>query len=247
MLGIKNLKVEIEGKTLLKNFNLKIKKGEVHALMGPNGAGKSSLSKVLAGHPKYQIVEGEISYNGIIISDMPPEQRSLMGLFVSFQYPVEISGISNFDFLFTSFNIRKKAKEEEPIDKEAFEKLLEEKLQLLQMKREFITRGINEGFSGGEKKKNEILQMALFSPELAVLDEIDSGVDIDSLKVISENLNNLKTKKNSFLIITHYERLLSYVPVDYVHILKEGQLVRTGGAELAKEIEKKGYESFVKK
>jgi Fe-S cluster assembly ATP-binding protein len=243
MLEIKNLKVEIKGKILLKNFNLAVKEGEVHAIMGPNGAGKSSLSKVLAGHPKYQVVEGEIWYKGESLLDLPPEKRALSGLFVSFQYPIEISGLTNFEFLFTSFNLRKKVLKEEPISKAAFEKLLEEKLNLLQMRGEFIRRGVNEGFSGGEKKKNEILQMALFSPDLAVLDEIDSGMDIDGLKVISENINSLKTKKNSFLIITHYQRLLSYVKADYVHILKEGKLVKTGGPELAKEIEKKGYES----
>lgn len=245
MLNITNLKVEVEGKVLLSEFNLQVKEGEIHAIMGPNGAGKSTLSKVLSGHPKYKVTEGQIFFEGNNLLEMSAEKRSLMGLFVSFQYPLEIAGISNFEFLHTCYNARKKVLGDKEVNKESFQELLSSKMAFLQMKKEFTERNINEGFSGGEKKKNEVLQMSLFSPKLSILDEIDSGVDIDALKIISENINSLKTGKNCYVLITHYQRLLNYIVPDFIHILMDGRLVKTGGKELAEDIEKYGYEFVV--
>lgn len=242
MLKIKNLKVEVEGKVLLDGFNLNIEKGQIHALMGPNGAGKSTLSKVLSGHPKYKVIEGEIYYLGKNLLDLSPDERSLEGVFVSFQYPLEVSGISNFEFLHASYNAQMKAKQSKVLSKEEFEILLYTHIERLGIKKEFVKRSINEGFSGGEKKKNEILQMALFSPKLSVLDEIDSGLDVDALKVITEEIKSLKTRENGYILITHYERLLNYIVPDYVHVLIKGKIVKTGKIELAKEIEKRGYD-----
>ena len=242
MLSIKNLKVEVEDKALLNGFNLEVKKGEIHAIMGPNGAGKSTLSKVISGHPNYKVIEGEIFYKGKDLLKLSPDERALLGIFVSFQYPIEISGISNFDFLYSSYNLINKAKGNAELSKKDFEVLLNEKLSLLDMKQEFTSRNINEGFSGGEKKKNEILQMALFSPELAILDEIDSGLDVDALRVITDKVKSLKTKDNSFILITHYQRLLNYIVPDFVHVLIGGGIIKTGGAKLAKEIEERGYD-----
>lgn len=245
MLKIKNLKVEIDGKILLEGFNLHVKEGEVHAIMGPNGAGKSTLSKVISGHPKYKVSEGEISFFGKDLLELSPVDRALLGIFVSFQYPVEIDGVSNFEFLFTSLNSRRKSENKAEVSKADFEKILDEKMSLLEMKKEFVFRNVNEGFSGGEKKKNEILQMALFSPKLSILDEIDSGVDVDALKVITDKIRSLKTEKNSYILITHYDRLLNYIKPDFVHILFNGKVVKTGTSQLAQEVEKYGYDRFV--
>ena len=244
MLNIRDLEVEIDSKTLIREFHLNVRRGETHVIMGPNGAGKSTLSKVISGHPKYKVVKGEIFYKKKNLLTQLPEERALNGVFVSFQYPIEISGISNFEFLHTSYNEMQKANDKKTIGKEEFKKnLLFEKMDFLGMKKElFIKRNINEGFSGGEKKKNEILQMALFSPELCVLDEVDSGLDIDALKLITKKIKSLRTKDNSFILITHYQRLLNYITPDFVHILVDGKLMKTGEAGLAKEIEKKGYD-----
>ena len=245
MLKIIDLKVAIDDKILLDGFNLHIKKGEIHAIMGPNGAGKSTLSKVISGHSKYKVLEGDILYYGNSLLDLSPDERALKGIFVSFQYPIEISGISNFEFLYACYIARQKKRGQQPIDKKDFDILLKSKLDLLDIKREFVKRSINEGFSGGEKKKNEILQMALFSPQLAVLDEIDSGLDVDALKIITNKIKALKTEDNSYILITHYERLLNYISPDYVHILCDGKVIKTGGADLASEIERRGYDWLI--
>ena len=245
MLKIKNLKVEIDGKTVLSGFNLHVKEGEIHAIMGPNGAGKSTLSKVISGHPKYIVSEGEITYFGRDLLSLSPVDRALLGIFVSFQYPVEISGVSNLEFLFSSCNARRRHEKQKELSRKEFLVLLHEKMDLLSMKNEFVQRNVNEGFSGGEKKKNEILQMALFSPKLSVLDEIDSGVDVDSLKVLTDKMKALKTSENSYVLITHYQRLLNHICPDYVHVLYNGKVIKTGGPELAKEIEAQGYDHIL--
>lgn len=235
MIIIKNLHANIEGKPILKGLNLKIAKGEVHAIMGPNGAGKSTLAKILAGHEAYEITEGEVWFKGQNLLEMEPEERAKAGLFMSFQYPVEIPGLSNHQFLKTALNARKKLTDEE------FETLLQEKMTLMELRDEFKERGVNVGFSGGEKKRNEILQMALFEPDLAILDETDSGLDIDAMKIVAAGVNKMRNKENALLVITHYQRLLDYIKPDFVHVLIDGRIERTGDASLALELEAQGY------
>lgn len=241
MIDIQNLSCSVEGKPILKKLCLRIEKGEVHAIMGPNGAGKSTLAKILAGHPSYEITEGEVWFKGQNLLEMAPEERVHAGLFMSFQYPLEISGVSNRLFLQTALNAKRKAFGEELLSEEEFEKLLVETMKTMQIRPEFSERNINEGFSGGEKKRNEILQMALLNPDLAILDETDSGLDIDAMRIVADGVNQMRRSDNALLIITHYQRLLDYIQPDFVHVLTDGSICRTGGAELALELEQKGY------
>jgi Fe-S cluster assembly ATP-binding protein len=241
LLEIKNLSAQVDGKPILKGLNLQIEKGKIHAIMGPNGAGKSTLAKVLAGHPAYEILEGEIWFKGQNLLDLAIEERAHAGLFMSFQYPLEIAGVSNSQFLQAALNAQRKGRGLEPLNGVDFEALLEQKMEQMQIRAEFKTRNINEGFSGGEKKRNENLQMALFDPDLAVLDETDSGLDIDAMRIVADGVNQMKRKDSSLLIITHYQRLLDYIKPDFVHVLSDGKIERTGGAELALELELKGY------
>ena len=241
VIEIKDLHASIGEKPILKGLNLAIKKGEVHAIMGPNGAGKSTLAKVLMGDPECEVTHGEIWFKGQNLLDMEVEKRASSGLFLSFQYPVEIAGVSNRQFLELALNAQRKTKELEPLSTDAFQTLLQEKMDLMEIAQEFLERGVNEGFSGGEKKRNEILQMALFDPDLAILDETDSGLDIDAMKVVASGVNRVKREDSSLLIITHYQRLLDYIAVDFVHVLADGKIVKTGDASLALELEAKGY------
>ena len=242
ILEVKNLYVSINQTKILKNFNLKINQGEIHAIMGPNGSGKSTLSKVLAGHPSYSILEGNIFFKGSSILDLEPEQRSHLGLFLAFQYPIEIPGVSNEDFLRLAYNSKQKFSNKSEVDPIEFLAIINEKLKLVNMSTSFLNRNVNEGFSGGEKKRNEILQMILLDAELAILDETDSGLDIDALKTISIGINNFMNPSKSILLITHYQRLLDYIKPHYVHVMQNGKIIKTGSAELAKELEIKGYE-----
>ena len=242
LLEIKNLKVSINDNTILKNLNLKINKGEIHAIMGPNGSGKSTFSKVLAGHPAYSIFDGDIIFKGSSILELDPEERSHLGIFLAFQYPIEIPGVSNEDFLRLAYNSKQKFSNKPEVDPIEFLTIINEKLQLVSMSPSFLSRNLNEGFSGGEKKRNEILQMILLDSELSILDETDSGLDIDALKIISNGINNFMNSNKSIILITHYQRLLDYINPTYVHVMQDGQIIKTGGAELAKELEKKGYE-----
>lgn len=237
LLEIIDLEVSIDEKPILKGFNLKVRKGEIHAIMGPNGAGKSTLAKVLAGHPSYDITGGDILFEGQSILEMDPEERAKLGLFMSFQYPVEIPGITNFQFLHAAYNELRGA-----ISEEEFDRKLTEKMQLMEMKGEFKTRNLNEGFSGGEKKRNEILQMAILEPKLTILDETDSGLDIDAMRIVSNGVNQLLNQDNALILITHYQRLLDYIRPHFVHVVIDGTIVQTGGPELALELEKQGYE-----
>ncbi len=241
MIEIKHLSCEIDGKAILKGLSLRIEKGEVHAIMGPNGAGKSTLAKLLAGHPSYTITDGEIWFKGQNLLDMEPEERVHAGLFMSFQYPLEIAGVSNRHFLQTAVNAKRKAHGEEPLSEESFDSLLTETMKSMHIREEFKERSINEGFSGGEKKRNEILQMALLTPDLAILDETDSGLDIDAMRIVADGVNRMRSSSNALLIITHYQRLLDYIKPDFVHVLADGKIVKTAGAELALELEQKGY------
>lgn len=243
ILELQDLVAVIDGRTLLKGVNLRISAGEVHAIMGPNGAGKSTLAKVLAGHPDYE-VSGKILFNGQDILELEPEERAHLGLFMGFQYPVEIPGIGNAQFLHAAYNANAKARGNVPMSEEAFQKLLEEKMSLLDMKSDFSKRNLNEGFSGGEKKRNEILQMAVLDPKLAILDETDSGLDIDALKSVAYGVNTLRRADNALLLITHYQRLLDYIKPDFVHVLVDGVIVTTGNAELALQLEAEGYEQW---
>lgn len=220
---------------------MSIKEGEVHAIMGPNGAGKSTLAKILAGHPSYEVTGGEMIFKGKNLLDLEIEERVHLGLFMSFQYPLEIPGVSNREFLFAALNAQRKGRAQEPLSKEEFDSLLQKKMEAMEIRSEFKERNINEGFSGGEKKKNEILQMALFEPDLAVLDETDSGLDIDAIRVVAKGVNQMKSPKRSLILITHYQRLLDYIKPDFVHVLSNGAIVRSGGADLAYELEEKGY------
>lgn len=240
LLKIDNLITEIEGKKILKGLNLEIGKGEVHAIMGPNGAGKSTLANTLMGHPKYQIVDGKIVLEGDVINELKADERAKKGMFLSFQYPEEIPGVTVENFLRTA----KSAVTGQPVRIMAFKKLLKEKMELLEMKEEYASRYLNQGFSGGEKKKNEILQMAILEPKLAILDETDSGLDVDAIRIVAEGVNALRNSENSILIITHHNKILDYLQPDYVHILVDGKIVRTGDFSLAKEIEANGYEAF---
>jgi Fe-S cluster assembly ATP-binding protein len=244
MIEIKDLHVNIEGKPILKGLNLTIKPGEIHAIMGPNGAGKSTLAKVLAGHPSYEVTQGEVWFKGQNILELEPEERAHQGLFMSFQYPLEIPGVSNVEFLQTALNAQRKAQGQEPMDAEQFQKLLDEKMQLVSARAEFKERNLNEGFSGGEKKRNEILQMAILNPDFAILDETDSGLDIDAMKVVAEGVNRLMNDTKGLLLITHYQRLLNYIKPDFVHVMQDGKIIRSGGAELALQLEESGYDGI---
>lgn len=242
MLKIQDLKVEIEGKEIIKGLNLEINKGEVHAIMGPNGAGKSTLSSVIAGREEYEVTGGSIEFDGKDIMDLAPEERAHAGVFLSFQYPVEIPGVSVTNFIKTAINENRKAKGLEPMPAKDLLKLMKEKQQLLEMDKQFMSRSINEGFSGGEKKRNEIFQMAMLDPKLAILDETDSGLDIDALRIVANGVNKLKNQDNAVMVITHYQRLLDHIVPDFVHVLFDGKIVKSGDKNLALELEEKGYD-----
>ncbi len=246
MLIINNLHAEISGKKILKGISLKINKGEVHAIMGPNGSGKSTLASVLAGREMVKVTSGEVIFEGKNLLDMSPEERSHIGIFLGFQYPVEIPGVSMVNFMKTAINENRKAKELEPLSPSDFLKLMREKKSLVEIESGLTSRSVNEGFSGGEKKKNEIFQMAMLEPKLAILDETDSGLDIDALRVVANGVNKLKTPENASIIITHYQRLLDYIVPDFVHVLYKGRIVKSSGKELAFELEEKGYD-WIKK
>ena len=242
MLTIKDLYVSVEDKEILKGINLQVNQGEVHAIMGPNGSGKSTLANVIAGRDGYEITEGEISYEGRDLLDMNPEERAREGVFLAFQYPVEIPGVSNASFLKTALNEIRKHRGEEELDAMLFLKYMKEKMKLVGIPESLINRPVNHGFSGGEKKRNEIFQMQVLQPRLAVLDETDSGLDIDALKIVSKGVNSFRSKDNAVIVVTHYQRLLNYIIPDYVHVLVDGRIVKSGGKELALELEEKGYD-----
>ncbi|MEJ2614508.1 MAG: Fe-S cluster assembly ATPase SufC [Ignavibacteriaceae bacterium] len=242
MLEIKNLHANIEGKEILKGINLKIKKGEVHAIMGPNGSGKSTLAQVLAGKEEYEVTEGEVLYNGQNLLEMKPEDRARAGIFLAFQYPVEIPGVSNTNLLKTALNEIRKFRGEEELDAMEFLSLIKKKMQLVELDKTLINRAVNEGFSGGEKKRNEIFQMAVLEPKLAILDETDSGLDIDALRIVANGVNKLKNSENSTIVVTHYQRLLNYIVPDFVHVLYKGKIIKSGDKALALELEEKGYD-----
>jgi len=242
MLQIKNLHAGIEGKEILHGLDLSIRPGEVHAIMGPNGSGKSTLANVLAGRPRYHVTEGGVTFEGKNLLDMPAEERAREGVFLAMQYPVEIPGVNNIYFLKAALNSIRKHRGEEELDAMEFLQLAREKMKLVELDEAFMNRAVNEGFSGGEKKRNEIFQMAVLDPKLAILDETDSGLDIDALRIVAEGVNALRSEKHSVLVITHYQRLLSYLIPDFVHVLANGRIVKSGGKELAEELEEKGYE-----
>ena len=246
MLQIKNLKAGIEDNQILKGINLEVKAGEVHAIMGPNGSGKSTLSSVIAGNEDYEVDGGNITFNGKDLLELDPEERAHNGVFLSFQYPVEIPGISVSNFIKTSITEKRKAQGLEPIPTKDLLKMMREKMELLSIKQGYLSRNMNEGFSGGEKKRNEIFQMAMLEPKLAILDETDSGLDIDALRIVANGVNKLKSANNATIIITHYQRLLDYIIPDFVHVLYNGRIVKSGGAELANELEEKGYDWVTK-
>jgi len=245
MLEIKNLHAATEGKVILKGLNLTVNPGEIHAIMGPNGAGKSTLAKVIAGHPSYDVTDGEIVFNGQNVLEMEPEERAHLGLFMSFQYPIEVPGVSNVQFLRTAYNANRKARGQQELTPEEFEELLAAKMGAMEIKAHFSERNLNEGFSGGEKKRNEILQMALLEPKLAILDETDSGLDIDAMRIVARGVNKLMSPEVGLILITHYQRLLDYIKPQFVHVMLEGRIVQSGGAELALELEKKGYDWLI--
>ena len=242
MLNIKDLHASVEDTEILKGFNLEVKPGEIHAIMGPNGAGKSTLAKVIAGHPAYEVTKGEALFEGEDLLELDPDERSHKGLFMGFQYPVEIPGVTNSTFLRTAYNIHQKKKGKPELSESAFNKLLDETMASMDIRTEFKERNINEGFSGGEKKRNEILQMAILKPKLAILDETDSGLDIDALRVVSDGVNKLMNPEMGLVLITHYQRLLNYIKPDFVHVMVDGKIVQSGGPELALQLESKGYE-----
>ncbi|MGI0490472.1 Fe-S cluster assembly ATPase SufC [Alkalinema pantanalense CENA528] len=242
ILSVKDLTANVDGTQILKGLNLEIKAGEVHAIMGPNGSGKSTFSKILAGHPAYEVTGGEIIFRGKNLLELEPEERARSGIFLAFQYPLEIPGVTNLDFLRVSYNAKRKHEGLEEMDAFDFDDLVHEKLSLLKMDAEFLDRGVNEGFSGGEKKRNEILQMALLEPSLGILDEIDSGLDIDALRIVASGVNALSNENNAMLLVTHYQRLLDYITPDYVHVMANGRILETGTKELALELEAKGYD-----
>lgn len=242
MLKVKNLHANIDDKEILKGINLEIKPGEVHAIMGPNGSGKSTLSSVIAGKEEYEVTEGSIFLNNEDLGELAPEERAHKGIFLSFQYPVEIPGVTVTNFIKTAINETRKAKGLEELPAKDMLKMIREKADLLEIDRKFLSRSLNEGFSGGEKKRNEIFQMAMLEPKLAILDETDSGLDIDALKVVANGVNKLKSDDNAVLVITHYQRLLDYIVPDYVHVLYDGKIVKSGGKELALQLEEKGYD-----
>ncbi|HEX8852347.1 MAG TPA: Fe-S cluster assembly ATPase SufC [Pyrinomonadaceae bacterium] len=242
MLEIRNLRATVEGKDILRGISLTVNKGEVHAIMGPNGSGKSTLAKILAGHPAYEVTDGEVLFEGRNLLELAPDERAREGVFLAFQYPVEVPGVSNAQFLRLAYNEKRKHLDEEELDPLEFKDLLAERARIVEMEASFMSRSVNEGFSGGEKKRNEILQMAVLEPKLAVLDETDSGLDIDALRVVSEGVNKLRTPENAIVLVTHYQRLLNYIVPDFVHVLYKGRIVRSGGKELALELEEKGYD-----
>ena len=246
MLKIDNLHASINGKEILKGINLQVNPGEVHAIMGPNGSGKSTMSNVLVGHPAYTVTEGSVIYKGKNLLEMPVEQRSHEGLFLSFQYPVEIPGVSMTNFMRTAINEKRKYLELPPLSPSDFLKLIKSKRDLVKLDSKFMNRSVNEGFSGGEKKRNEIFQMAMLEPSLSILDETDSGLDIDALRIVAEGVNKLKTPETSVIVITHYQRLLDYIKPDIVHVLYQGRIIKTAGPDLALELEKRGYDWLIK-
>jgi len=242
MLSIKNLHAGIEGKEILRGIDLEIKPGEVHAIMGPNGSGKSTLSSVIAGNETYKVTEGDVILDGKSILDLSPDERAHKGIFMSFQYPIEIPGVTTTNFIKTAINAKRKSQGLNDLPAKDMLKMIREKAELLEMDRKFLSRSLNEGFSGGEKKRNEIFQMAMLEPKIAILDETDSGLDIDALKIVANGVNKLKTKDNATIVITHYQRLLDYIIPDFVHVLYNGKIVKSGGKELAFELEEKGYD-----
>ena len=242
ILEIKDLKACINNNEILRNLNLTINRGEIHAIMGPNGSGKSTFSKIIAGHPAYEVLDGDIIFKGSSILELDPEERSHLGIFLAFQYPIEIPGVSNEDFLRLAYNSKQKFLNKPEVDPIEFFSIINEKLKLVNMSSIFLSRNVNEGFSGGEKKRNEILQMILLESELSILDETDSGLDIDALKIISKGINSFMDSNKAIILITHYQRLLDYIKPDYVHVMQNGKIIKTGNAELAKELEIKGYE-----
>jgi len=241
MLKIKNLQVRAEGKDILKGIDLQVGKGEVHAIMGPNGSGKSTLARALSGHPEYEVTGGEVIFDGKDLLEMDPDERAREGVFMAFQYPVEIAGVNNAYFLKAALNAKRKHLGQPELDAIEFMQLIQEKSKLLDINQNMLSRAVNEGFSGGEKKRNEIFQMALLEPKLAVLDETDSGLDIDALKIVAAGVNAMRSPERSIIVVTHYQRLLDYIVPDYVHVLTGGRIVKSGGKELALELEKKGY------
>lgn len=242
ILEIKELKASIDTNQILKSLDLTVNRGEIHAIMGPNGSGKSTFSKVLAGHPAYQVLDGTVLFKGTNILDLDPEERAHLGIFLAFQYPIEIPGVSNEDFLRLAYNAKQKANDLPEVDPLEFLMIIQQKLDLVDMSPAFLSRNVNEGFSGGEKKRNEILQMILLDSELCILDETDSGLDIDALKIISNGINVFMNDRKAIILITHYQRLLDYIKPDFVHVMQNGKIIKTGTAELAKELELKGYE-----
>ncbi len=242
MLSVKNLHAGIEGQAILKGIDLEVKPGEVHAIMGPNGSGKSTFASVLAGREEYEVTEGEVTFLGKNLLEMAPEDRAREGLFLAFQYPVEIAGVSTTNFLRTAVNQIREYRGQEPLDAVRFLKHIKEKLALVEMDPKLLSRSLNEGFSGGEKKKNEIFQMAVLEPKLAILDETDSGLDIDALRIVAKGVNKLKSPDNATILVTHYQRLLDYIVPDYVHVLYKGRIVKSGGKDLALELEDRGYD-----
>jgi Fe-S cluster assembly ATP-binding protein len=242
VLSVRDLTAEVNGTEILKGVNLEVRNGEIHAIMGPNGSGKSTLSKVLAGHPAYEVTGGEVIFQGENLLEMEPQDRARNGIFLAFQYPLEIPGVSNLDFLRVAYNSRRKAQGLEELDAFDFDDLVEEKLEVVKMNPAFLNRSVNEGFSGGEKKRNEILQMALLEPKVAILDETDSGLDIDALKIVANGVNQLTSPDNATIMITHYQRLLNYIVPDFVHVMAQGQIITSGGKELALELESRGYD-----
>ena len=242
LLSVKNLTAEVDGNSILKGVNLEVKAGEIHAIMGPNGSGKSTFSKVLAGHPAYNVTSGEVTFQGEKLLEMEAEERARAGVFLAFQYPLEIPGVSNLDFLRVAYNSRRKQQGLEELDSFDFDELVQEKLDIVKMNPAFLSRSVNEGFSGGEKKRNEISQMAILEPTVAILDETDSGLDIDALKIVANGVNQLASADNATILITHYQRLLNYIVPDYVHVMAEGRIIKSGGKELALELESRGYE-----
>ena len=242
MLSIKDLSARVEDKEILNGLNLEVGKGEVHAIMGPNGSGKSTLASVLSGRETYEVTSGEVKFNGVDLLELAPEERARMGLFLAFQYPVEIPGVTNANFLKTALNEVRKSKGLAPMDSKDFLVLMKEKMKLVEMDKAMTQRSVNEGFSGGEKKRNEVFQMAMLEPMLAVLDETDSGLDIDALRIVANGVNALRNKDRSFIVITHYQRLLDYIVPDFVHVLYKGRIVKSGTKELAMELEAKGYD-----
>src|SRR4249919_1259805 len=241
MLQVKNLKVRVEDREILKGINLTVNTGEVHAIMGPNGSGKSTLARALSGHPGYEVTEGQVVYDGKDLLDMDPDERAREGVFMAFQYPVEIPGVNNAYFLKAALNAKRKHHGQPELDAMEFMQLVQEKSKLLDIDKSMLSRAVNEGFSGGEKKRNEIFQMALLEPKLAVLDETDSGLDIDALKIVAAGVNAMRSPERAFIVVTHYQRLLNYIVPDHVHVLSGGRIVKSGGKELALELEEKGY------